>query len=67
MFLQVSVTPWGFYVPSYVNGTITGADPTAPQTTDSAILTPSVDIQNAGTQAVGGTALFQLMAPGKRV
>jgi beta-galactosidase len=60
---QVSVTPWGFAVTSVINGRFFGTDPTAAQTTDSALLLPRVDIQNAGSSTINGMILFELADP----
>jgi hypothetical protein len=59
----VSITPWSFYAPSYVSGTISGTDASLPQSADGALLIPQVDIQNAGARAAVGTVIFVLHSP----
>jgi hypothetical protein len=56
----LSVVPWGFAFTTYVNGTITGDDATQPQTTDSALALPQLDLQNAGTLEENVTVRFTL-------
>jgi beta-galactosidase len=57
----LSIVPWGFFTTSYINGTITspgGAD--APQTSDGAIFTPTLDLANAGGSEAKGSVVFTL-------
>jgi hypothetical protein len=55
-----SIVPFSFYIPSLITGAITGADPTLPQTADSAIVLPSIDVQS--TAPFVGSARFELRA-----
>lgn len=56
-----SIVPWGFYAPTLVNGTITGANATAAQTVDSAIYLPRLDLQNAhSSKSISATVKFTL-------
>eukprot|EP00038_Savillea_parva_P019193 m.26733 g.26733 ORF g.26733 m.26733 type:complete len:962 (+) comp4342_c0_seq1:795-3680(+) len=63
---KTSITPWGFAAHTIMNGTVIGTDPTQPQTSTGAVYWPAVDIQNADTKPVNGTATFSLTAPGKK-
>lgn len=57
----LSIVPWGFFTTSYINGTITSpGGPDAPQTTDGAIFTPTVDLANAGRSEAKGGVVFSL-------
>ena len=47
---KVSVVPHGFHAPTVILGAISGTDPRAAQTTDSAGYFPRLDIANAGSK-----------------
>lgn len=65
---KLSVVPWGFAFTTYVNGTVTGNDATRPQTADSALALPQLDLQNAGTSEQNVTVCFALAdGDGKQV
>jgi beta-galactosidase len=57
---MLSVVPWGFAFPTYVDGAITGDDATKPQTSDSALAMPQLDVQNAGPKSLSVVANFTL-------
>ena len=60
--------PWGFAFTTYVNGTMTGDDATKPQTAESALALPQLDVQNAGTTEENVTVRFTLVdSDGKQV
>lgn len=59
----LSTTPWGFYAPTLPNGTITGDDVSQSQSSDSAVFSPVLDVQNAGKGVAGGVVTFTLTAP----
>ena len=56
---QLSIVPWSFFAPALVTGNISGTA-TTPQTADGAVLTPRVDLANAGSAHATGTVLFSL-------
>ena len=57
----LSAVPWSFFVPAQVTGAFHGSAD-APQTADGALLSPQVDIANAGTVDVTGEVVFFLAA-----
>eukprot|EP00035_Acanthoeca_spectabilis_P010876 m.191813 g.191813 ORF g.191813 m.191813 type:complete len:1039 (-) comp15157_c0_seq1:174-3290(-) len=59
----LSTNPWGFYAPTLPNGTITGDDVSQSQSSDSAVFSPVLDVQNAGKGVAGGVVTFTLTAP----
>ena len=64
----LSVVPWGFFAPALLTGAIhSPGGAAAPQTADGALLTPRVDIANAGAAAVNGTVTFALADAGGAV
>ncbi len=56
----VSVAPWSLFAPSQITGAIHGRG-LEPQTADGALLSPQVDIANAGDAASAGTVTFTLV------
>ena len=60
----LSFAPWSFFAQTYVSGAITGADASAPQTADGALLLPQVDLCNAGATRATGTVVFSLRSGG---
>jgi hypothetical protein len=64
----LSVVPWGFAAPALLTGAIhSPGGAAAPQTADGALLTPQVDIANAGAAAVNGSVTFTLADAGGAV
>ena len=57
----LSIVPWSFYAQTTVTGTIFGTDVTERQSTDSAVMIPQVDLQNAGGAAATGYVRFELL------
>lgn len=55
----VSIVPWGFFAPSLLTGAIHGGA-AEPQTADGALLSPQVDVANAGAAPANGTITFAL-------
>ena len=55
----VSIVPWGFFAPALLTGAIHGGA-AEPQTADGALLSPQVDVANAGASAAAGTITFAL-------
>ena len=55
----VSVTPWSLFVPFQITGAIHGSA-SEPQTADGVILSPQVDIANAGDAVSAGNVTFTL-------
>jgi len=57
----LSVVPWGFFVPApLITASISGSADEI-QSTEGVILSPQVDISNAGPSTVNGSVLFSLM------
>jgi hypothetical protein len=56
----VSVTPWGFNAQVIPNGTVLGTNVNAAQTSNSAVFSPVVDLQNAGATNMSGVVEFTL-------
>ena len=55
----ISVVPWSFFVPAPLLGQISGGA-NVPQSANSALLSPQVDVANAGAVPVNGTVVFAL-------
>ena len=62
----VSIVPWGFFAPAQLTGAVHGGAG-EPQTADGALLSPQVDVANAGAIAAAGTITFALADAGGAV
>ena len=59
----VSIVPWGFFAPALLTGAIHGGA-LEPQTADGALLSPQVDVANAGSTPAAGNVTFALTDAG---
>lgn len=59
---KLSVVPWGFFAPAAITGAIhSPGGAAAPQTADGVVLSPQLDVANAGAAAAAGSASFALL------